>query len=224
MRLYLKRDYEKLYLIDIICHGVPSQRYLHDEVKRLNNKNLRVDRVNFRDKAFDEYTFSIVKDNRNIYAENWVTNPYLYAFKTGIINRDNCYQCQYATSKRGSDITIGDFWGLSTSSKFYRKRNEGVSVILIQTQKGKELFKKIQEHIDFEERYISEAVEGNTQLRRSVEPNKKVKQFKKVYRKKKNFYKTYKRVFWKHYCKEKLKKTKLVKKLKMRNEIRNGEK
>lgn len=222
LKKYLFKEYENLYTVDIICHGVPSQKFLQDEVKRIE-KDINIDRVNFRDKKFKEYTFSIIKNNKEDFYENWIKSPYFYLFMTSVISRENCYNCRYATDERCSDLTIGDFWGLKEDSQFYNDREKGVSVLVPCTDKGIELIESIQNDIKLEKRNIGEAIAGNDQLRHPALQNKKVKIFRENYNG--NFYKTYRKVMKVHYYKQKLKSNKIIGKiLEIRRGIQNGQK
>lgn len=224
LKNFLGKDYDKLYLLDIICHGVPSQRFLKDEVNRLIN-TIDVDRVNFRDKNFENFTFSINKGKSIIYSQSWGKSPYFYTFMKSITYRENCYSCKYAREERCSDITIGDFWGLNENSKFYKTQNKGVSVVLSITEKGKKLIENIFDKVEIEEREVHEAIEGNDQLRAPAQKSEQVIKFKDNYIKNGNFFKTYRSVCAKNYYKQILKSNKLIKKmLEIRNEVRNGKK
>ncbi len=211
LRKYLVKKYDNLYTVDIICHGVPSQKFLKEEVKRLNNDSLNIDRVNFRDKEFNCYTFSIVKNKKNIYSQSWNENPYFYTFMDSITYRENCYNCLYAKPERVSDITIGDFWGLKYDSIFYNDREKGVSVVLIITDRGNKLIDLIKSQINIEEREIDEAINGNTQLRQPSKRSKYVDKFKLIYKKNNFFYETYRKTCKKHLLKEKIKSIYIVK-------------
>ncbi len=224
LKKFLIKDYSNLYTIDIICHGVPSQKFLKNEVLRIN-KNLKIDRVNFRDKQFSPFHFSLVKNGKTFYYEDWHRSPYFYTFMKSYTYRDNCYSCRYATSKRCSDMTIGDFWGISKESKFYETRNKGLSVALPTSDKGMYLLKIIDSEVEYEERPILEAINGNDQLQGPCSKNKLQIKFKKMYLKNKDFYIAYKKVFKKNHIKQKLKKNVLVSKLlKVKKVIKNGKK
>ena len=204
LRKFLMKDYSNLFTIDIICHGVPSQKFLKNEVLRIN-KSLNIERVNFRDKKFSTFHFSLVKNGKTFYYEEWYKSPYFYTFMNSYTYRDNCYSCRYASSKRCSDMTIGDFWGISENSKFYKTRNKGVSVVLPITNKGILLLNLIKNDVEYEERPLVEAINGNDQLREPCKKSNEQIKFKKVYKKNNSFYKTYKVVFKKNYIKQKLK-------------------
>ena len=222
LKKYLNKDYEKLYLVDIICHGVPSQKFLKDEVKRLN-KNINVDKVNFRNKIFKKRTFSIEKNNKTVYSKEMWYSPYYFAFIYGYINKKNCYSCIYANDKRVSDLTIGDFWGLKSDSKFYNERNNGISVLLPLNEKGIKLIEMIKDEIDIERRNIDEAINGNDQLRAPLKKNKSVYKIRKEYKKNNNFFKTYKKVFKLKYYKDIIKQNTVIKKIiEIRRKLQNG--
>ena len=86
-------------------------------------------------------------------------------FYGSIINRSSCYSCPFATSKRVSDITVGDFWGLQMIEKLPVEVQNGVSVLLPCTEKGMQLINMVKENFYLYERTVNEAVVGNTQLR-----------------------------------------------------------
>ena len=197
----------------MICHGVPSQKFLKDEVKRLNNNLIEIDRVNFRDKDVGDFKFAIKKKEDIVYSKYWYNEPYYYTFMRSITYRENCYNCLYARPERVSDLTIGDFWGLEEDSKFYATRNDGISVILPITLKGKSIIAMISENVEMEERNIEEAIQGNAQLREHVKKNKYVDKFKEAYKDNNNFYLTYRKICAKHIYKEKLKSNALIKML-----------
>ena len=59
IKRFLIKEYNNLYTIDIICHGVPSQKFLKEEVIRIN-RSLKIDRVNFRKE--NNYGFYIINN------------------------------------------------------------------------------------------------------------------------------------------------------------------
>ena len=178
LKKFLMKEYDNLFLIDIICHGVPSQKYLKEEIKRLVNTQ-EIERVNFRNG--NNYGLYIVKDNKIISSNNDSQSPYSSSFKMCLSLRENCYNCIYAGAKRISDITIGDFWGLSKKSRLYKEKEKGVSVVIINNNKGNEFFEKYKKNFEVEEREYNEAVKGNTQLMHAAPKHKQADEFKKLY-------------------------------------------
>lgn len=207
LKKYLIKDYDNLILIDIICHGVPSQKYLKEEVKRLVGTT-KIDRVNFRNG--NNYGLYVIKDNKIISSTPIESSPYSDAFMSGLSLRENCQNCIYAGEKRISDITIGDFWGLQEDSKYYSDRSKGVSTIIITTEKGLNFFDEVKDLFDYEKREYKEAVNGNTQLQHPIMNNEKSRIFKEKYIKS-NFKKTYDKMTILKRLKRKIKKS--IKKL-----------
>lgn len=76
--------------------------------------------------------------------------------------RDSCYSCGYTTLNRVSDLTIGDFWGLSDDAGLSDKL--GVSVCINHTDKGEYLLNLIKKEAILVSRDLKEAISGNPQL------------------------------------------------------------
>lgn len=180
LKKYLQKDYSNLITIDLICHGVPSQKFLKEEIESLIG-NKEINKVTFRDKS--GFNFRLIKDDKIVYETLVSNSSYYMAFMKGTIYRENCYTCPYATKERVSDITIGDFWGID-NQKFSKEINKGISLILPMTEKGFNLINEIKDCIYLEERTLDEAINGNSQLRHPTSKNKKNEIFKKIYLKK----------------------------------------
>ena len=108
-----------------------------------------------------------------IYSRISVDDQYCAAFAAALTFRENCYFCRYARPERCSDITIGDFWGLGADCKLPQKSK---SVVLINTERGQQLWDNIADRVYSEKRSVIEAVQGNSQLRSpSIRPKERDK-------------------------------------------------
>lgn len=208
LKNFLKKDYENLILIDIICHGVPSQKLLKEEIKSHDIEG--VTKISFRKN--DIYEFELYKNEEIKFKEEIDENKYLFGFISSVFLRPNCYECKYATPGRVSDITIGDFWGLSEDAELYSKRKNGVSVLLPVTEKGYKLIEKCRQQMVLEERPVEEAINGNMQLRKPVDKTKKNKRFQNKYLKK-GYVKACNTFMWKNKLKKQFKNNKIIYKL-----------
>lgn len=133
-----KRLRDNLYLVDIVCHGVPGpylwRDYLAYLEKKLGNK---ICWVNFRDKqeygwAAHHETFKFANAERKM--------TYKFIFYQPIMFRYSCGICPFTNIKRPSDITLADFWGWEKSVPDFNKDDKGVSLVLCNTEKGRWLF------------------------------------------------------------------------------------
>ncbi len=162
LKSFLKKDYENLLTVDIICHGVPAVSYLRRHVKRVSGgKGTSVTFRKGNDMALRVFDASGEKIYySNVWRERF-KDTYYNAFIDGYTYRDCCYTCKFARPERVSDITIGDFWGLGADLK--HDSVNGCSCILPVTDKGHILLKGSE--MELHERDVMEAVNGNGQLR-----------------------------------------------------------
>lgn len=142
---FLGKRYNNLILVDFICHGVPSQKLMMKYLNQFVKEDFTGVRINFRDKKFgwQYYSFLIEKDNKTIYRKISKEDRYLCAFIKNKILRKSCYKCNHKTLDRKSDITLGDFWGISSIAPEMND-DKGTSLILVHTEKGQKLIRQIE--------------------------------------------------------------------------------
>ena len=140
---FLKNNYDNLFTQDVICHGVPSPFVWNRYIEELS-KSKKISSVNFRnkDKGWRNFALKIQWSNGTEYMKTLEEDPYLKAFLNDISLRPSCYNCQYKGSKRQSDITLADYWGISAIQP-EKDSHDGVSLVLTQTKKGDLIFRKI---------------------------------------------------------------------------------
>lgn len=68
---------------------------------------------------------------------------FTYLFYRHIMFRHSCGKCHFCNTKRPSDITIADFWGWQKTDPNINKDDKGVSLVLVNTEKGRKLFEAI---------------------------------------------------------------------------------
>lgn len=170
-----------LYLVDIICHGVPSLDLLQKHIKdKIGNSD--IDNIRFRDGS-DYHLFLLLKENvlysSNLFEERY-KDEYYNAFIDGLTYRNSCHSCTFAGNNRVSDITIGDFWGLGKceDASYIKEHKNGISVILPITNQGIELLHDVNSKFNVYERPIVEAINGNDQLRKPKSLNNRMRLFK----------------------------------------------
>lgn len=170
LRLFLDKEYDNLYLIDIICHGTPNQlsfdKYISFLEKRYKGKIVG---YKFRSKRNTHWgTFKaeveIQSDNETkIKMLNADFDKYYMSFLNADNYRESCYKCQFARKERISDITLGDFWGVEKLDKSIIKNN-GVSAVIISSKKGEKLFNQIKNQMQSFEVEYKFIYENNGQL------------------------------------------------------------
>lgn len=157
--LLLRRiDCTNLFLLDLICHGVPSPYYWRDYISYIESKeHSKVIKVDFRDKK--RYGWSAHRESFEF--ENGTIKSYYHSFYHDIMLRCSCSECPYANVKRISDITIGDFWGWERVSDNINSDDKGVNLVLINSKKGQQLFNEIKSDVIFIQANIEQIIQPN---------------------------------------------------------------
>ena len=151
---FFSRNIDNICLIDIVCHGVPRPKVFEDYKLYLEKKfDSKIDKINFRYKN-EKSTQNIKVDFKNgkSYLSNRKDGDYFCRlFIEDIILRDSCYNCRYKSFERCGDITLADFWGYENGVAKEFGDNKGVSLVLINTEKGLDMFEKIKANIQYME-------------------------------------------------------------------------
>lgn len=188
LKSFLRKDYDYLLTVDLVCHGVPSQKLLTESIRSYTTEAdgtklklaFREKRRRKKDnKSYIQFGFFLHLGKKRLCNKQIVDNPYIYGFLRSLFFRDCCYTCPYAKSERVSDITIADFWGLGKDSGL--EHGKGVSLCLVNTEKGQEWFEKISTKMLVTERSIEEGIRGNNQLQHPSYPPAQYEVFKQLY-------------------------------------------
>lgn len=166
---------DNMFTADIICHGVPSQKLFDDYVATLEKKHAgKVSVFSFRvkDNRYKHahgYSYKVTKNGKTKTINGVYTNSTFYnAFKSYLVFRDGCYDCQYATVERVSDITLADFWGIEKYD-FDGNVDTGVSMIITNSPKGKDAFENIKKKTVSKEFPLQCGIESNHCLSHKTE-------------------------------------------------------
>jgi len=159
---------DRLVLCDLICHSVPSAKIWADYKKLLEEENNgKLTAVQFRSKKHQwkrensnkGFLFSI--NNEPNYRED--NRFYDQFIKGNFIVRPSCYDCGFTDVKRASDITIADYWGIERfNEKLYDPL--GVSLIMVNSEKGEALFQRAKGYLAFDKRPAEEALSQQKRL------------------------------------------------------------
>lgn len=178
---------ELLYTVDLICHGVASQKYLIQHIEH-QGKISSFDKICFRDPKYgtSNFFFSLYKKNNLVYKKRVKSNDtYQVGYHKALIYRENCYCCKYARAERCSDITLGDFTGLATVKPYSGERTD-ISCVMLNSDKGVEFWNSVSSLFVFEKRPIEEALKDKQLQHPSIKPVSH-EIFLNMYKEKKDF-------------------------------------
>ena len=176
LKAYLNKEYENLLAVDFICHGVPSPKVWREYLKEITKGDLLVD-FNFRDKQNGWLDFQCVSTTSTaILREKQMENTYFRGFLKDIYQRVSCYNCQFKSVHRTSDLTIADAWGIQNYCPQMHD-NKGTSLFLIHSLNAANILKECP-IIESERVELEQPIHYNPSLIRSVsKPKYKRKYF-----------------------------------------------
>ena len=139
----LGKDYEKLITVDLLCHGVPSQKVFREYLNELTGGlEEEVQNFKFRDKKEGWRKPGISFYLRGHYYYYSWEQSYIQGFLNNLILRQSCTDCQYSKLPRKGDFSIGDFWGVENCDKTIDD-NKGTSAILVNSPKAETILKNL---------------------------------------------------------------------------------
>lgn len=146
------KNSENLFLVDIVCHGVPSPGIWQSYLKNMTGDGI-IKEVCFRDKSlagWHDYRLHVeYVDRRNVThhkRESRETNAYMRSFMSGWNIRPCCYRCEFKKSNYAGDITLGDAWGIEHVFPNWTD-DKGISLIVVRSDKGIDMLESIRDRI-----------------------------------------------------------------------------
>lgn len=149
LKRYLKKDYNNLYTVSVICHGVINDDLLQKRISELERQfDTKMSQVKYRSKINGWDKSTIEFDSERIRKSYTFTeDPLMDLYINNFILRESCYNCPAkGLDKNAADIILGDYWGIyHVDREFFD--NLGVSAVITKTEKGQELYSKIQNFV-----------------------------------------------------------------------------
>ncbi|MCM1138949.1 MAG: Coenzyme F420 hydrogenase/dehydrogenase, beta subunit C-terminal domain [Muribaculum sp.] len=167
LKSFLGKDYEYLYTVGLVCHGVPSRKLLRNRIEQIEEEygHCVID-YKSRAKTPNQYNSSCqyTLDNQEKVHISVFKDFFFRIFVTNYGLRPNCFKCPYSCSERVEDLTVADFWGYNPHSLKYRSFRRGTSLVLLNTEKGQKMFQSIEKELVVDYRSLSEAQSCNQNL------------------------------------------------------------
>ncbi len=162
-----------LLTIDIVCHGVPSQKIFDDYLSFLQSKEGEIESFEFRTKRIVNngmnWFFSYkLKEKQRKTIKNWPQDVFTYLYMMSYINRESCYHCQYTTKDRVGDFTLCDYWKWE-KYHFAFDKNSTVSGIICNSQKAEDILKNVIDELQIEETDYNNIIKHNSCLENPVD-------------------------------------------------------
>lgn len=158
MKNFLKKEYDNLLCVDIVCHGVPSPKvwksYLHWQEDKNHSKVIGVDFRNKKEFGWRDHVETFYFEKGKSLSSRIFTTLF-YGHK---VLRPSCYECPYKSVMHPGDLTIADYWGIEKAAP-QLDDNKGVSLVLINNEKGNAAFNVVKGQIQWCETKIEDSMQ-----------------------------------------------------------------
>lgn len=200
---------ENLITVDVLCHGVSNKKivdaYIISEEKRFNksivNYKFRIKEETMSWHSGGGSKMKLFFSDGSSYIEKKKVDSFYMAFNNNIILRNSCYNCKYCGTNRISDFTLADFWGVTDARANQEMKKDGISLLVCNSEKSKNLIENLKNNLYLEEIDSKEVIPFN---RAFIEPNlkpSKRKLFFKYLNNGMDFRKILNKIYWKVYLK-----------------------
>ncbi len=155
----------RLYLCDIVCYGTPSPLLWNEHIKHLEGfEKSKIVQYQCRSKikGWHEHCEMVTYENGKRDYKSIFSQKHKVLFYSRNILRPSCHQCKYTNLQRVSDITMADFWGIQNCMPDFDD-NKGVSLVLVNTTKGQELFGNIKGELIYRESNVKDCLQPHLQ-------------------------------------------------------------
>ena len=175
LKSYLRKEYDNLVTVDLVCHGTPSpklwKKYLDEQKDKYHSE---IDDIVFRNKTYGYHsgTMRIRFKNQFVYYESARVDSMLKSFFAEISSRPSCYKCRFKSVERCSDFTIYDCWHANNLVEGLVDDDKGFTNLIVQSSKGERILDRIADRYELYATNLEKAIElDGTMICNSAEPH-----------------------------------------------------
>ena len=161
LKKYLRKPFDNLLTIDIVCHGAPSHLLLEKYVQETEARTGKIiDHVSFRDKPEGWLRFHVTchYTDGSTSSAPLDEDSYMRLFLSDKALNLVCYNCPYAHIPRQGDITLGDYWGVQNLHPDW-PIDKGISAILSNSPKGTACLEQISNTLELHKEFSENILE-----------------------------------------------------------------
>jgi acetyltransferase-like isoleucine patch superfamily enzyme/NAD-dependent dihydropyrimidine dehydrogenase PreA subunit len=172
LKSYLRKDYDNLIIVDLICLGINSPKILRgylDYMEAKHNSKIVYYKAKSKELGWRQLTTKLVFENGDVEYDKKDSNYFTHGFiGTHAFARPSCYDCKFKGFPRISDITIGDLWGAEKIVGKEYDHDLGTSVVIVNSRKGLAFFDLVKTFFNVQEISLDSVVKGNLPLLKSL--------------------------------------------------------
>ena len=146
LQTYLGKDYDKLFCVDLICHGIPSPEVWQHNIDyraKIDNDGVRPAHINMRSKSTGWQRYSVeFQYSDKTYSKMYADDPYMWGYIKDLYTRPSCFDCKFKGLQRNSDFTLGDYWGIESQ---HPEMNDGMgtSLVFVHSEKAQNIWSEL---------------------------------------------------------------------------------
>ncbi len=182
LKAFLKKTYENLLTIEVICEGIPSELYIESFDRHIFDKyGAHISTIDYRykNKKWDFQIMKLTLETGKILQKDRWFNPFWSLWLKHLMSRPSCYKCPFTNNFREADITLGDLWGVHIYCPELYNNNLGASLVICNTNQGKSALRQSIDHLVGHNLDFNDALKYQSPLRKSIENNNKRDEFLK---------------------------------------------
>ena len=177
---------EKLLTVEVVCEGFPSPLLLRKYKAYLEEKKeIKIEELDYRYKDGNRWDYEVMNITYSslhnpmrgtIKCDRWF-NPFWIFWADRLMSRPSCVPCPFRTPDREADITLGDLWGSQLYCPELYGQNKGCSLVVCNSKKGIDTFKKTLPHLYGHELKYEDALKYQRPMRVVVPANPRRDEF-----------------------------------------------
>lgn len=176
LKTFLRKPYDNLITMEVVCHGVPSEKVWQKHLlvikeKRLNNSDVSKVTFRYKERNWRAYKLSYSCENGIAYTTPRGEDAYFCGFVQSLYSRPSCENCKFKNGASGADITVGDLWGAERILKD-SGNPFGESLVIVNTSKGKQLIEENSTVLVSTEIDLADALPYNEGLNEKARPHR----------------------------------------------------
>lgn len=177
LKSFLKTDYQNLFIVDLICHGVASEAILNRYVQMHQTQQEKVVNIHFRSKQqgyLDSQKNDLILEYSNRQTAIAHQKGIVLWFASGLSLRESCYGCQFVSTNRCGDMTLADYIGTDMTPD---DRRYGASMVFVNSPKGQDMLNSIVDELYAQEQPLEEALSKYGRMHKKSQVPKLRKRF-----------------------------------------------
>lgn len=167
---------KELLIVNFVCRGTNSPKAYKAFLRWLEGRyGAKVSRVWFKNKAhgWNRFSTRVEFEDGRVYLKDRYHDLFIRGYiEQNLYMRECCHACEFRDFSKVSDVTLADFWGVKLIDET-RDTDAGTSLVIINTERGRELFDSVKPRLFWERKSMADAFPGNICIIDSPMPNPK---------------------------------------------------